>query len=154
MNILLAVIAVLLLVIVAFLVVTTLKIRYLFANVKAFLTPPSENEPSPLAGVGSALADMMARSLAAQIKATFMGKQSGDVRAEQAVMADIAQDALADRMPLAAGILESFPTLKKSLRRNPALLDFALSKLAGMGAGQAANGGNGGTPASSPKFKL
>lgn len=153
MNILLALILVLFLVNIALIVFAFKKIASVYSQFRDFITPTKEGELSPAAQVGSALADMLARSLVAQIKSTFMGKQSGAVRAENAVAGDIAEDMVNQQLPLAGAVLDSFPTLKKTLRRNPALLDFALSKLSGMGGNGAVLAGKGNN-SQSPKFKL
>lgn len=104
------------------------RIATVFREFRGFVTAPDEKTPSPLAQLASSLADIFARSIVAQLKATFMGKQSGDVRAEKAVSADIAEDMLAQSNPLISAALDSFPTLKKSLRRNPGLIDYAIKK--------------------------
>lgn len=109
-----------------------------------FITSPGENEASPFAELISTVSDVFSRSMAATAKATFMGKQSGDSRAEAAVEADIAEDLLAAKNPLLAAALQSFPTLKKSLRRNPQLVDIAVKKLLGQTAeGPVPGNGNG-----------
>ena len=133
----------------AFFLMAGAVIRSIYANFRAFISPAGENQPSALAQTVSAGADMLARSIIALAKATFMGKQSGQVRGEQAVMSDIVQDVATQANPLLGGLLTQFPALSKTLKRNPALMDFALSKLAGMG-------GNGHKTASgeSPKFNL
>lgn len=122
--------------------------------ITAFITPPAENEPSPLGKAIDAVSVIAARSLVAQAKTTFMGKQSGDSRAMAAVDGDIAQDLIGSQIPLLGGLLDSFPTLKKTLRRNPMLVDYAMSKIASMVGGKVQ--ANGHTPASDtePKFKL
>jgi len=80
-----------------------------------------------------------------------MGKQSGAVRGETAVDADIAEDALSMASPAVSAILSAFPALRRSLRRNPALLDLALSKIASRNAGVPATPGDG---VGQPKFNL
>lgn len=119
-------------------------------RIRSFIVSPGEQKPSPLSLSLQALSDMVGRSIVATLKATFMGKQSGLVRGEQAVSGDIAQDQLA-QSPIGA-VLQSFPTLGKSLRRNPALLDLALSAFSGMNRNQSGviTQGNG----EKPKFKF
>lgn len=117
-----------------------------------FITPQSEGQPSKLALVGERFGDMVARSLTAQIKSTFMGKQSGDVRALKAVEGDIAVD-MANNSSL-GGILQAFPTLSKSLRRNPQLFDLAMGVLSSKFKGVGGNGGNSKVTSSSPKFNF
>lgn len=96
-------------------------------RILVFIKSPEEGKPSPLSISLQILSDMVGRSIVATLKATFMGKQSGAVRGEQAVAGDIAVDTVANS-PVGA-ILQAFPTLGKSLKRNPALLDVALGFL-------------------------
>lgn len=128
-----------------------LKLRKVYRDVKAFITPIDEKTPSELAQTADALSSILARSLVAQIKATFLGKQSGAVRAENAVAGDIAMDSLSSANPLIGGLLKSFPSLAKTLKRNPELLDLAISKLFGNKA-QPTNGNH--EIAEQVKFKL
>jgi len=103
----------------------------IYANFKAFVTPKAEGEISELGKTVSpimqAMADMVGRSVVMTLKATFMGKESGDARAEKAINADISADLLGDSK--LGALVDSFPTLKKSLRRNPKLAELALSVL-------------------------
>lgn len=104
-----------------------------------------------MAQVVEAAGLIVARSIVAQAKASFMGMESGAKRQEAAIAGDIAEGVLNTQLPLAGALLQSFPSLRKTLRRNPQLLDLALSKLGGLGAGagggQSPPSGNGtGTP--------
>jgi len=131
--------------------VSWVMVRNLRRTVRNFLTPQAENQASPLAQAVDAASIMIGRAITMQLKATFMGNERGQQKGEQAVMADIAEDALATKAPLIGGLLSAFPTLQKTLRRNPQLLDFALSKLGNLGSG---SGHNGGGSSASPKFRL
>lgn len=148
MNILLALILALTLVQVVLLLAFAVISKRVFSQIVAFITPEADGKPSSLALTVQAGGEMIARSIVAQAKSTFMGKQSGDVRGEQAVLADIATDKINMVNPALGAILNSFPSLGKTLRRNPALIDFALSKLTGsQGVSVGDNGGK-------PKFKF
>jgi hypothetical protein len=118
--------------------------------IRAFIIPTGESEPSPLAKTIDAASIIVARSLVAQLKTTFMGKQSGEVRGEHAVQGDMALD-VANQSPLGS-ILTAFPSLGKSMRRNPQLLDLAMG-VASKYMGKVSTGGNG-SSSSQPKFKL
>jgi len=135
MNILLALILLTNAATLAVILVALVKIRRetarIYQDIIGFITPADDKTPSPAAQVADQFSSMLARALVAQAKATFMGKQSGDARAQAAIDGDIALDMAGQASPLIGGLLNSFPALKKSLKRNPALLDFALSKLAG-----------------------
>jgi len=108
------------------------KIRELQSTLREFVTPKGPEEASPLASVVDVGADMVARAVTARIKTSLMGSQSGQVRQEKAVDGAIAEDLARAAHPLAGTLLDAMPELRKTLRKNPALLDFALSKLAGM----------------------
>lgn len=104
-------------------------IRRVYLDIVDFITPKGDNLPSPAAEMLNHVAENVAEILTIRIKTTFMGKQSGANRGEVGIEADIGEDMLAMANPALAGILNSFPALKKTLRRNPALLDLAISKL-------------------------
>jgi len=126
------------------------KIRKLQRNITEFITPPRENEPSPLANVVNVVTDQIGRSVAAQAKAALMAHASAAARAEKAVAGDIAED-VASQQPGLAALMQQFPTLTKSIRRNPGLLDVAMSMLPRLMGGK----GNGsGKLGSTPDFKL
>lgn len=114
-----------------------------------FIAPEAENKPSKLANVVQIFADMIGRGVAASFKGALMGMESGIKRAENAIQGEIVeQQALTN--PMLGAVLESFPKLKKTLRRNPALLDMALGIMAKRnGASQSVGSGSG-----EPKFKL
>lgn len=90
----------------------------------------------------------------AQIKATFMGKQSVDARREGIVDEAIAGDVMNATNPLIGSILQAFPSVGKAIRKNPALLDFALSKLANRGAAVAPAASNNGHSQAQTQFNL
>jgi len=108
------------------------KVRELESTIRDFVTPKGPDEASPLASVVDVGADMVARAVTARIKTSLMGSQSGQVRQERAVEGAIAEDVARAAHPLAGTLLDAMPELKKTLRRNPGLLDFALSKLGAM----------------------
>jgi len=108
------------------------KLRDLQSTIREFVTPKGPDEASPLASVVDVGADMVARAVTARIKTSLMGSQSGQVRQEKAVEGAIAEDMVRAAHPLAGTLLDAMPELRKTLKKNPQLLDFALSKLAGM----------------------
>jgi hypothetical protein len=146
-NILLSLIFVILGLIAGALWVFLSRLHTLDKEFREFLTQQGENQPSPLAVMTQAFCDTAARSISASLKATFMGKQSGDVRALKALAGDVAEDTLAGN-PIAGAILNSFPAVRKNLRKHPELLDVAMSMINKTGS----PGSNGGKPgdASSP----
>ena len=152
MNILLSFILVTNCLIVVGIVLAFRKFAGIEAEFRAFITPESDNKLSPLASTVDAAADMVGRALVAQLKSTFMGKQSGAVRAENAIAGDIVQDTLSGS-PIGA-ILSSFPSLTKSFRRNPQLLDIALGMLSKKAGSNGSSSGNDGGSSSQAMFKL
>jgi len=108
------------------------KIRELQSTIRDFVTPKGPEEASPLANVVDAGADMVARAVTARIKTSLMGSQSGQVRQEKAIEGAIAEDVARAAHPLAGTLLDAMPELRKTLRKNPGLLDFALAKLGSM----------------------
>jgi len=124
------------------------KIYRVYGEFRAFIAPESEGKLSPFANVCQVLADMTGRSIVATLKSTFMGKQSGEARGEQAVLGDIIESSA---NPLVAGLINSFPALKKTIRRNPALLDIAMNFLSQKKVSPNSNHEN---ESVSPKFEL
>lgn len=149
MNILLTLILVVLLGIIATNFVAFFICRRIYKGIIAFITPTASDKPSQLAITVQAASEVVARTITAQLKTTFMGISSGDARSEKALEGDIAQDLVA-QSPLGA-ILSSFPSVAKTLRRNPQLVDMAMGLLAKkFGSGSSGNGQN----SVQAKFKL
>lgn len=117
------------------------RLNNIVSQFRSFAQPAGDNQPSPLANVTQVAADMVGRSICASLKATFMGRQSGDSRAIQAIAGDIVEDNLAKSQ--FGTVLTAFPTLKKTLRRNPGLLDLAMSMLNNPGNARSSSGSSG-----------
>ena len=128
MNILLTAILLINILLLAVFCGVIIKLRGVYRDIT---TQTDEKTPSLFTQWIMTIADNFSRSLIAQAKATFMGKQSGEARAEKGIDADLAEDSLNLINPGLGAILNSFPALRKTLRRNPALIDLALSKLSG-----------------------
>jgi len=136
----------LLLVLAVLVVVFGLAVRKVWGEALAFVSPAGENQPSALALLISQVAHQSGQAMAMEVKTTLMGKESSLRRGERAVAGDVALDLLSQEKPLLAGVLEGFPTLKKRLLKNPALLDAALGLLGGMNKGSGSPpGGDGGS---------
>lgn len=131
------------------------EIRGIYAEFQTFVSPGENKSPSPLAQSASVFSDMVARSLVMQAKATLMGLQSGDSRREKGLEGDLALDAVGLINPQISAVLDSFPALKKSLRKHPELLDLAISKLVKpAAAGSAPANNNGHTEGAQTNFNL
>jgi len=153
MNILIALVILANIIVLSVSLVAFYWVRRTKDEIKAFITPLPDGNASPLAQTADALSIVLARAVAAQLKTTFMGAQSGAVRAEKGIEGDIAEGLLSAQSPLAGALLNSFPALKKTLRRNPQLIDLALSKLPGLI--QSGGGGNHNVqPVDQARFKL
>jgi hypothetical protein len=153
MNILLTLILIVNLAALAIILAISWKVRQIYEDFKVFITAPDTDHASPASDFVNGLVSSAGRSIAMEIKAIFMGKQSGAVRGEAAITADIAEDALAIANPTLSAILNSFPALKRTLRRNPQLTELAIQKLANFApqnSGPSNDSGNG----HQPKFKM
>lgn len=117
---------------IAFVYVITRIIR----TAKDFISSPDGKAPAPASIVVDALVARASEAIMIQFKTTFMGLISGRARGESAAAAEVAEAAIASQSPLAATVMSAFPKLRKSFLKNPALLEFALSKLDGMGKGR------------------
>lgn len=128
------------------------KLRHVYDDILAsildFIVPPSDAQPSKLAKAVDVACSMVARAITVQLKTTLMGMESGISRAMKGVEGDITED-MAGQTPL-GGILQAFPKLSKTLRRNPQLLDLALGALSKIGGNSRVTSGNG----EKPKFHL
>lgn len=100
---------------------------------RQFTIPEKEGEPTPLYLFVDSISQAFARSVVAMAKSQLMANQSAVVRGEKAIEGDIAEDLANASSPAMAAVLGAFPTLRKTLRRNPALLNFAVQKLMSMG---------------------
>lgn len=127
--------------------------RRIRAVVIDFLTPESENKPSPFGLAIDGVASSIARAIMAQAKAYLMGLQSGQVRGEKAIQGDLALD---DAQNSPIGALLNYPNVRRTLKRNPGLMDIAAQFLLPRLLGQTGQGQNSGNHAESspPRFKL
>lgn len=115
-----------------------------------FTTSPGDGKPSPLAEVIQASSEILARSILAQAKTTLMGFKSGMAKAERGIQGDLAEG-IAEQAGFGS-VLDAIPGARKSLRKNPGLIDIALSFL-----GNRSNGNHAGAAGSSgdrPRFNL
>ena len=108
------------------------RVKRVFNEVKAYITPESEGKPSPLASTVDAISSVFARSFVAQFKTTLMGVESGIKRQEKAIAGDVALDVARSAGGL-AGLLTQFPSVAKHIKRNPGLVDAALQMLSSRG---------------------
>ena len=130
------------------------KISGVYRQFQTFINPPDDKTPSPLAQLIEAMSIVAGRAIVAQIKTTFMGKQSADARREGIIDEAIAGDVIGSANPLIGSILQAFPSVGKAIRKNPALLDFAISKLGGKSAVGSSIGGSNGNSQAQTKFSL
>jgi len=127
----------------AFLFALLRKLRNYEAQIRSLFERDDVTGKTPAETVVERAADTAAVAMMAHLKTTVGGIQSGQVRGEKAVEAALAMDGLNLANPLLGGILSSMPALQKLIKKNPALLDFAVGKLAGrLGDGGPAGGNN------------
>ena len=101
--------------------VVYLKFRSIYSQIIDFVSPPGDNKPSQLARVAEALSEMVGRAVVASLKGFLMGQKSIEVRQGNAEAGEAVSQS-----PL-GGIVNILPaSIKKSLIKNPQLLDLAL----------------------------
>lgn len=149
-SILLTAILLVLLIFLALSFYIILKIRAKYREIISFITPSGNNQPSQLAAVSEALSEMIGRAIVASLRGFLLGQKSIETR-----QATAAAGEEMTASPI-GGLVNMLPvSLKKSLIKNPQLLDLAMGFLSKSGG----SGGNGhtistGGPSSKPKFNL
>lgn len=148
-SILLTAILLVLLVFLALSFYILLKIRAKYREIVDFVTPSGNNQPSQLAVVSEALSEMIGRAIVASLRGFLLGQKSIETR-----QANAAAGEEISASPIGS-IVNMLPiSLKKSLIKNPQLLDIAMGYLSRSG-GSGGNGRPGGSgPSSQPKFNL
>ena len=136
----------------AFLIIRSV-FRRMLDTFTDFVTAPDEKTPSKLALTVDAISKTAGHSIALEVKTVIMGKASGIQRNLIGLESDIANDSLNNSNPVAGGLLDMMPSVKKRLLKNPDLMGFVLSKLGGISPNTGSNHGNN-EASSSPKFKL
>lgn len=152
-NIILVAILVVNIALIALLVLVFARVQQVYRDFEAFIVPAEDGQPSPLAQAVNAVTDHAVASLLASVKGQLMGVASGLVRADKALEGDIAEG-IADQSPMMSGLMDAFPALRKTLKRNPQLAALALSKLGGIGNVSSASGGATPQSGSPANFKL
>jgi len=109
-------------------------------EIRCFLSPAAKDEPSPAALLIDNISSRVGSVVAAELRASLMGKLSGDSRLAKGIEADIAQDIMTQQSPLLAGLAGVFPTLGKRLSKNPAIVQAIMPIVQNM---LAKNNGNG-----------
>lgn len=143
MNVLLTAILLALIVILALIIVIARKIRDVYDEFRFFVTPQTEDKPSGLATVCSAIADDFSKRLVIQIKTSLLGSVSGASRAEKAVQGELVEAAAAEQSPLlGAGLSLMGKRAKGGFLNNPMVLQFLMSKLQGGAVATGAASGN------------
>lgn len=148
-SILLTAILLVLLIFLALSLHIIIKIKAKYGEIISFITPHDNNQPSQLAAVSEALSEMIGRAIVASLRGFLLGQKSIETR-----QANAENGAEISASPL-GGLVNMLPvSLKKSLIKNPQLLDLAMGFMSRSGG----SGGNGRTsgagPSSQPKFNL
>jgi len=105
------------------------KINEFARNYSEFVTPETEGEKSGLDNFIETLSYNIGHSAFTQVRSMLASSESADVRAKKAVDSAVSEDLLAAANPVLAGLLDSMPQLRKIIRRNPALADYAIDKI-------------------------
>lgn len=151
---LLSVITLCLLVFLASFLVVLIKIRRKYNDIVDFITPPGDKLPSKLAQVSEALSEMIGRAIVASLRGFLLGQKSIEARQANAEAGEAVESS-----PL-GGLVNILPiSLKKSLIKNPQMLDLAmgfLSRSGGSGgsSGMGASAGAGGNHQTNPKINF
>lgn len=144
MNIILTVIE---LVLISTLTVTLALFYREYRKIKGIVVSFFEHKEGEQSAFGVAIqntAKMVGDAVAIQVKTTLMGKSSALSREEKAIENAV----LVDQNPGIMAILESMPSLRKIVTKNPALLGLASNMLSKL------NSGNHQPVSNQPKFKL
>ena len=157
MNILLTLLLFTNLSILACILIVLFKARRIYSEFQELITPGQDQDgkptPSPLAIVITSLADQAVRNAVGYLKASFMGKKSVESRADDALQTDIQLDLAGAANPLIGQVLNGIPALRRLAKKNPGLIDLALSRMnLGGGSAPTAPANNNGN--SQAKFKL
>lgn len=99
----------------------------------AYFEAPDATTPSQFAQLVDRVSDTFGHKIMTHAKATFMGFQSVDAKAEARLEGDIMSDLLSQNNPILAIIADSFPAVAKRLRKNPGLLPVIQRLLPGLG---------------------
>jgi hypothetical protein len=91
---------------------------------REFFEPDKATGVSPFGKLVDSASASVGNAFAMQIKTSIMGKLSGSARQEKAVE----QAILSDTSPL-LGLVQSMPSLRKLIEKNPALAGLALNYL-------------------------
>lgn len=94
----------------------------------SFFQPDKEGEATPFAQLVASSGDILASSLVARLKASFMGDKSGAVRGEAAVEGELALDMASAGNPIVGALIQQFPGLRKLAKKNPQLVDAVVNK--------------------------
>lgn len=103
-----------------------LKFFGIIREIVAFITPAGDNLPSPAAELWKS----MSKTLMLEFKTSFMGMLSVQSKIEKRAQDEAVQEAVTKTNPLAGAALAAFPKLQKLILKNPAILEFAMSKVA------------------------
>jgi hypothetical protein len=105
------------------------KLSALQRNYHEFVTPEHAGEKSGLDEFVDRLSYNIGHSAFTQVRSMMASSESASVRGQKAVDSAISEDLLSSVNPLLAGLLDTMPALRKVVRRNPALADYALEKI-------------------------
>lgn len=109
------------------------KYRNAINILNSFFIPENEGSETPFAITIKSIAEIFSAEIAQKMRYTFMGMESGAKRQEAAVTQAIVEDSINQESPLIGQLLGNFPTLKKKVLKNPALLGAGLEMLSKLG---------------------
>jgi hypothetical protein len=140
MSILLAGILLVNILVLAWIIRTTLKSEAKIIQVKRridafFEVPNGDDKHSEFETIVAEISSNLAQSITMHIKATLMGMESGAKRNQKAVERAIMQDIVGQQNPLIAMAMKQWPTLGKKMTENPNLAQGLMQMFPGMAPG-------------------
>lgn len=118
----------------------------------AYISPRADGQPSPLADAVRSCAVIFGAEIANQIQVRILGAEGAVVRQLKGISSDLAADQLAEKTPLAQGLMSAFPTVSARAKRSPVasmLIEAILQRVmsgAGSGSGSGSDNGRGSKP--------
>jgi hypothetical protein len=120
-------------------------------NVRSFLEPPAEGQPSQAAVILDLVSTRLASAITASIKGFLMGENSVAIKEQRRA----ALQEVTGSSPILAGLQAFAPGLVRKFGKNPELLQAAMQLFQGAGKPrEEANSGNNGGSVSSNPFRI
>lgn len=117
------------------------KLAKISRTIRDFTVPPDDKTPSALGQFIANLSDTIGQRLAVHVQTSVAGVMSTLSRRQAGVEKAVLDDVTQEANPLLASVLNMFPSLKKSVKKNPAMLGQLVGMLPGLQGKPADNNG-------------